>query len=467
VRLGCIRLHVEDMPLSNSRFILESGVERQRQSDVSGEGIDAGIDRPSFLVVVTDDMRDSDWKALPKTWEAISSRGAVFPNCFLTTPVCSPSRTSILTGQYAHNHRVTQNTGKSGGFSQFKQRNLSEQTIVSRLRAIGYRTALFGKFMNGTDEKGGIPGGWDQWMATTERDYYKPVMNDNGKRREFKKNSEYATDILRVRAASFIRSTPAETPFFLCFTPKAPHGPSTPARRDRGRFGGARVERSPDVMEADISDKPRYVRQLRSKGLSKLDGLKRKRLGSLVAVDDAVSELIAMLDERGTLDNTYVFVMSDNGYAMGSHRLTTKGAPYRPITQVTMLASGPGIASGAIDNRIVANIDLAPTIAEAAGVDFSTGDGVSLLSSDRSDGVLLEAFGRSRAYKALRTRQYLYVENTSGERELYDYDRDPYELDNLLANWEGHTPSAEAEAIALDLKPRLNALRNCAGATCG
>jgi arylsulfatase A-like enzyme len=449
-----------------SRFQGSSGDEPQFQGDLVPEGTDTGIDRPNFVVVITDDMRDSDWQALPKTWEALSSRGTVFPNFFLTTPVCSPSRTSILTGKYAHNHRVTHNTGKRGGFSQFKQRNLSEQTIVSQLRAMGYRTALFGKFMNGTNEKGGIPGGWDQWMATTERAYYKPVMNDNGKRREFKKNSDYATDILRVRAASFIRSTPTETPFFLCFTPKAPHGPSTPARRDRGRFGAARVERSPDVMEATISDKPRYVRHLRSRGLSRLDGLERKRLDSLVAVDDAVSDLIAVLDERGRLDNTYVFVMSDNGYALGSHRLTTKGVPYRPVTQVTMLASGPGIASGAVDNRIVANIDLAPTIAEAAGVDFTTGDGVSLLSSNRSDGVLLEGFGRSRAYKALRTRQYLYVENTSGERELYDYDRDPYELDNLLANWEGHAPSAEVEAIALDLKPRLNALRDCAGATC-
>jgi hypothetical protein len=114
-------------------------------------------------------------------------------------------------------------------------------------------------------------------MATTERDYYKPVMNDNGKRHEFKQKSDYATDMLRVRTASFIRSTPTETPFFLCFTPTAPHGPSTPARRDRGRFGGARVERSPDVMEADISDKRRYVHKLRSQGLSRLDGLERNR----------------------------------------------------------------------------------------------------------------------------------------------------------------------------------------------
>jgi arylsulfatase A-like enzyme len=437
-----------------------------RQNDVAAEGVDNGIDRPNIIIVVTDDMRDSDWQALPKTRDFLVGRGTAFPNFFLTTPVCSPSRTSILTGKYAHNHGVTQNAGKRGGFSQFKQRNLGELTIASALRDAGYRTGIFGKFLNDAGEQGGIPGGWDQWLTTSERAYYQPVMNDNGKRRAFKKKSDYATDIVAARAASFIRSTPTGVSLFLYFAPKAPHGPSVPARRDRGTFSSAQVVRSPDINEADISDKPRYVRQSKSQGLAQLDSLEQKRLETLVAVDDAIANLIGVLAEQNRLDNTYIFVLSDNGYAMGSHRLVTKGAPYQQCSQVMLLAAGPGFMPNAVDHRIVANIDLASTIAECAGVEFATGDGASMLGPFTREGVLLEDFGGARAYAALRTARYLYVENQSGERELYDHERDPYEIDNLLAAWEGHTPDPDAEAVAVGLKPQLDGLRLCTGETC-
>ncbi|MGH2618089.1 MAG: sulfatase family protein [Thermomicrobiales bacterium] len=443
---------------------MRAGDDVRYQTDVAQEGVDNGVDRPNIVVIVTDDMRDSDWQALPRARQRVGDNGTTFPNFFLTTPICSPSRATILTGQYAHNHQVLRNSGKNAGYARFKQRNLGEQSISAALHDVGYRTGLFGKFLNGMPEKGNVPGGWDQWMATSELTYYRPQMNDNGKERDFKKKKQYSTDILSARATQFISSTPTETPLFLYFAPKAPHGPSTPARRDRGSFDGAHRERSPDFNESDVSDKPGYIRRRNGVSEGKMDDLEQKRLESLIATDDAVEAILDAMQEEGRLDNTYVFVLSDNGHTMGSHRWATKDVPYDESTRVTMIVSGPMFAGGGIDSRVAANIDIAPTIAAIAGVSFETADGVSLVNPPSRDEIVLEAW--SVSYAALRTERYLYVENASGERELYDYENDPFELDNLLADWEGHTPSSEAEDVASGLKPRLDALRDCAGATC-
>lgn len=441
----------------------QPGAERL-QSDVASEGTDSGIDRPNIIIVVTDDMRDSDWQALPQIRERVGGAGTTFPNFFLTTPACSPSRTSILTGQYAHNHGVQRSKGENGGFAKFKQRNLGQQSISAALKAVGYRTGLFGKFLNGTPEKGSIPGGWDQWMATSELSYYRPQMNDNGKERDFQKKRQYSTDILRGRALQFIGSTPAEPPLFLYFAPKAPHDPATPARRDRGAFAGVRRERSPDFNEADVSDKPGYVRRLTGPNSGKMDALEQRRLESLLATDAAVAELLDAMQDAGRLANTYVFVVSDNGHAMGSHRLDGKDAPYDEATRVSLVASGPRLAGGGVDPRIAANIDIASTIADVAGLSFETGDGLSLAGDETREAILLESW--LLGFFAVRTAQYLYVENGGNERELYDYQNDPYELDNLIADWNGHEPAPGAEAIAADLKAMLDDLRPCAGNAC-
>ena len=439
-----------------SRVMGHSGDDRRLQSDVGAEGTDTGVDRPNFVVVLTDDMRESDWRALPRTQELINDQGTVFPNFFLTTAVCSPSRASILTGLYAHNHGVTRNSGKNGGADQYKQRNLAERSLPNALKQVGYRTGLFGKFMNGMSEKGGIPGPWDRWMASAELSYYRPLMNDNGKPRDFQKSRQYSTDIIAGRAVEFIRDTGDETPLFLLFAPKAPHGPSIPARRHRGTFGGAQRERSPDVNEADVSDKPAVVRGGKDVGLGTLDNLERKRLESLLSVDEAVERIVGALDEEGRLDNTYIFVLSDNGYMMGSHRLMQKGLAYRESTQVRMAVRGPAFPSG-IDERVAANIDIAPTIVDLAGAALPDPDGLSLTGAFARDAVLLEGFGGKDGYQAVRTDRHLYVEYAKGGRELYDYEVDPYELDNLLP---------ADEAAAAPFVARLEALRGCVGAEC-
>ena len=426
------------------------------QADVTAEGADDGVDRPNIVVVVTDDMRDSDWQALPMTQELVNDQGTVFPNFYLTTAVCSPSRASILTGLYAHNHGVTRNSGRKGGTDQFKQRNLAERSLPNALQQVGYRTGLFGKFMNGTSEQGRIPGPWDRWLVSTELAYYRPLMNDNGKPRRFQKKSHYSTDIIADHAVEFIRTTPSESPLFLLFTPKAPHGPATPARRHRGAFAGALRERSPDLNETDVGDKGELIRTSKSASLGSLDKLERQRLETLVAVDEAVARIIGALDDAGRLQNSYIFVLSDNGYMMGSHRLLTKDAPYREATRVRMAVRGAAFPPG-VDARVAANIDIAPTIVDLAGTSLPDPDGLSLAAPSARDAVLLQGFGGIDSYEAVRTVRHLYVEFSRGARELYDYEDDPYELDNLLP---------QDEAAAAPLVARLSALRECGGAGC-
>lgn len=423
--------------------------------------------RPDVIVVVTDDMRDSDWQALPQTRERLGARGTTFPNFILTTSVCSPSRISLLTGTYAHHHGVTHNKGAEGGFAQFQKQNLGRVTIASILHQTGYRTGLFGKFLNGVASAGEIPGGWDEWLVVTNRSYYHTAMNDNGAATVLGQRSAYATDVLATRARDFIRATPANTPFLLWFTPRAPHGELQPRRQDRGKYRGVRRERSPDVMDYDNSGKPADIRGQKRLSLEALDSLERKRLDMLAATDDAIAAILDTAESEGRLANTVVFVLSDNGYMLGSHRCEAKGFPYRGATQVTMLAAGPPFAKRVIDERVIGNIDIAPTIAALAGVALPDADGVSLFERTRNSAILVENFGGSgRAYAGLRTADELYVENGSGERELYDYRNDPYELDNLLADWNGHTPAARADVRAADFSARLRTLRRCAGAAC-
>jgi arylsulfatase A-like enzyme len=291
-------------------------------------------------------------------------------------------------------------------------------------------------------------------------------MNDQGQEKVLKQRNQYSTDILAGRARDFIKTTSPGTPFLLWFTPRAPHGKLQPRRKDRGKYGGVLRQRSPDVLEADVADKPADIRNRKAPSLGGLDRLERKRLDLLAATDDAVASILATLDAEGQLANTVVFVLSDNGYMLGSHNCDAKGFPYRGATQVTMLASGPPFAAGVTDQRITANIDIAPTIAALAGVSLPEADGVPIFERTPQSQLLVENFGGSRGYVGLRTRDWLYVENGTGERELYDYQRDPYELDNLLASWNGHSPSHNAEVMAADFASRVSTLRGCSGPTC-
>jgi arylsulfatase A-like enzyme len=422
--------------------------------------------RPNVVVVVTDDMRASDWRALPRT-RGLLAGGTEFPNFFLTTPTCSPSRASILTGQYAHNHGVETNEGgggRAGGISAFRL-GLADQTVAHALGRAGYRTAIVGKFLNGYKPDDPPVGDWDRWVVPADKGYTGYALNVDGEARQ---EEGYSTDVLRDEAVRFVRGTPARRPLFLYFAPRAPHGPSTPAARHRDAFGGATVDRDAAFDEDDVGDKPAYVQRkdpIGRKGERRLDQRERDRLASLLAVDEAVAAVWGALETAGRLDNTYVFVLSDNGYLMGGHRMDGKGAPYDGSVRVPMLAWGPGFAPGT-DGRLVANIDVAPTVAQVAGVALPGADGRSLLDPTPREGILLERFqdGAKPTYRAVRTDHRLYVEYDTGERELYDRRRDPHETDNLLAEENEDEGGRQTEVAGL---ARLLAkLAICAGDGC-
>jgi arylsulfatase A-like enzyme len=489
--------------------------------------------RPNFVVIVTDDMRASDWVALPKTRALLSEHGTRFDNFFVTTSLCCPSRASILTGQYVHNHGVTFD------WSQFGANGLDADTFAWALDEAGYETALIGKYLNGMPEEGGSPPGWDRFLASAAShgngSYYDVVLNENGERTQYPEQA-YEVDILSEKAQTFLEALDPSAPFLLYFAPKAPHVPVIPEERYLAAFANAAVERTPDFNEEDVSDKPLHIRSLPLLDATLLDDLQGKRLRTLLSVDDAIAGIWDTLEATHRLDDTYLFVLSDNGFTVGHHRRIGKTSPYDGSVRIPMYAYGPGFVAGASDERLVANIDIAPTIAEAAGVPLPEADGFSLLQPTTRDALLLEwrydpfappsaatpvppevqreiaeedlrpaaaeadpgkgdkksrsrrnkdkdkdknkdtrevgfagngiATGEVPEYLGLRTLDTLYVVYRTGERELYRYDSDPYELDNLLADWEGHTPSSEAEALAATLSARMEQLHDCAGSAC-
>jgi arylsulfatase A-like enzyme len=244
------------------------------------------------------------------------------------------------------------------------------------------------------------------------------------------------------------------------------------------------LETTPAYDEEDITDKPEYVRKwpaIDDEARNSLTRLQRKRLASLLAVDEALGSLWDALATHERLANSYIFFLSDNGYLLGEHRAVAKQVPYDAAVRIPMLVYGPGFEAGTVDNRLIANIDIAPTLASIAGIQAFPADGISLLDEAERDALLIENHASPYdmeeftsdstkrwppSYQAVRTDRYLYVEYETGERELYDYEVDPFELENLIANWEGHAPSVDAEAVADRLRARLNELRDCSSETC-
>jgi len=254
----------------------------------------------------------------------------------------------------------------------------------------------------------------------------------------------------------------------MVVAPNSPHEPAYAAKRYENRYQNARLPYAPSFNEADVSDKPLYIRQTPRYGPEALSQVRREyqaRIRSLESVDDLMGTLVGRLAATGQLDNTYVVYASDNGYMLGRHRIKSKGVPYEESIKVPFYVRGPGVSAGARE-EIVGNTDWAPTIADWAGAPLEDADGRSfapLLSGETpTDGwrdALLVEFFHAHPFSALRTADRTYVEYDSGEKELYDLPADPYQLNSR------HADPAYAEEKAA-LAARLEALKGCAEDSC-
>jgi N-acetylglucosamine-6-sulfatase len=414
-------------------------------SDVSSADT-PGEDPPNVVVIMTDDQRADSLQFMPILQSKLADSGITFTNSFVTTPLCCPSRASFLTGQYAHNHGVLVNNGPRGGLENFDD----SETLATLLDGAGYNTALIGQYLDGYGDlldrgESYIPPGWDEWFILNHA-YYDFATDENGEITRWE--DVYSTDLLREKAVDFIASALPGGPFFLWLTTTAPHDPAIAATRHQGTCDELEIAQPPSFNEADIEDKPAWVQEARlrgERGVAKSLDDERDAICTLKAVDEAVGAIVDALEPE--LNRTLVVFTSDNGLLTLEHRLSFKENIYEEAIRVPLVVRYPPAGSGTND-RLVLNIDLAPTILTAAGLEVpSTVDGEPIGEVGRDD-FLIEIFDEGHPGYAVRTTRYKYHELASGEVELYDLEVDPYELENVA---DGPAYSAIRAALATRL----------------
>jgi arylsulfatase A-like enzyme len=430
--------------------------------------------RPNIVFVLTDDQR---WDttdathalpgqvAMPSVRGEVAAGGVEFTHGFATTPLCCPSRLSILSGQYAHTHGI--HVGENAEVADFDDSN----TIATRLQAAGYRTGLFGKYANGYGnlwqsqhgELPYVPPGWDDWRAFKAPAYLNYVLVENGVEVGYgSAASDYSTDVLRDKTLDFIADSVARgQPFFAYYAPIAPHSPWQPAARHLGTSSALAPYRPPSFNEADASDKPTYIQRRGLQDALSIDSFRRRQMEMLLAVDEALAAIAQQLRDLGVDQDTLLVFTSDNGYFWGEHRLVAKNRPYEEDLRVPYLIRYPRLAPLArSDDRLVTNLDFAPTFSELAGAGTPAGGfaGRSLVQaldgsapSWRSD-FLTEGWPDGLAWLTLHEARWKYTEYQDGDQELYDLLGDPYELQNVASD------PANASRIAA-MAARIRALR--------
>jgi N-acetylglucosamine-6-sulfatase len=432
--------------------------------------------RPNVVIVQTDDQDLSTMKAMGLTNLLVGSQGATFRNHFATHPVCCPSRSSLFTGQHSHNHGVLSNNASNhGGYAALDH----SETLPVWLDRAGYATGHIGKYMNGTpsDE---IPPGWDEWYSTfrneTER-LYNYRLNENGTLVEYGSDpQDYMTDVLAGRAEDFIDDHIGDAaPFYLQVDTLAPHREKSsqplprnprPAPRHAEAYLDERFPKPPSFNERDVSDKPEFLRRgsMSRDAIAKIKRRYRDRLASLLAVDELVARLIQALETGGEVGNTLFIFTSDNGYLQGEHRFHRgKRELWEESVGVPLMIRGPGFEPGTRVRQVTANIDLAPTILDAAEAEPAghklDGRPLQPLAADPSrarDRVMLLENG-VHGSTAIRTRRWVYIKHILG-RELYDLRRDPYQMESLH---ESDRPAVVRTKRSL--ARQLRALEDCVG----
>ena len=418
--------------------------------------------RPNIVFILIDDLRwdemDYPFVRLPNL-QKIAREGVRFRNAIVTTPLCSPSRASFLTGQYAHNHGITDNTDRS-------PRSHALVTFSRLLQEAGYETAFLGKWHMGVDDT--RRPGFDHWVSVKgQGQYIDPEFNVNGKRVTV---SGYFTDLLNQFAVDFLKQEHSR-PFLLYVAHKGVHpdmhqyadgsvsDPSAsrfiPADRHKQLYANTPIPRRPNFARPP-RDKPALRRPV--SGLPPLgpqtvtdDETVRNRLRMLAAVDDGLGDLLRVLEERKQLDDTLIVFTSDEGYFYGEHGLSVeRRLAYDESIRIPLYMRWPRlIRPGSAMDHFVLNIDLAPTLLGIAGAPAAKdADGRSLLPLLRGqkvpwrDSFLIEYFSDTvfprmtrMGYQAVRTRDWTYIHylELEGMHELYDLRADPYQMKNLIA----------------------------------
>ena len=452
---------------------------------------------PNIVFVLTDDLSIDLLQYMPVVQE-MQRNGLTFNDYFVSDSLCCPSRASIFSGNFPHDTHVFNNTGRMGGFNVFHERGEERNTFAVALQNAGYRTAMMGKYLNGylqSASKGGdpnlpasyVPPGWDEWDAAgwgyPEFNY---LLNDDGTVQLYGNSpADYLTDVMAHKGVDFINSSVASArPFFLELATFAPHSPYVPAPRDANLFPGLTYPELPNFDTLPVNP-PRWLRPrqpLTPQQITNIDKVFRLRVQDVQAVDDMITQIEQTLRADGIANNTYIVFSSDNGIHAGEYRLLPgKETAFDTDIHVPLIVTGPGVAPGTSTNDVAENIDLAKTFAAIGGTTM-TGDGQSLLPilhgaqiPNWRNAALIEHKGRRLlpgdpdfqgpasgdppSYEAIRTRRYLYVEYVDGEREFYDLQDDPYELDNV---YDLLTPQDQAL-----LHQQLMAMENChTGPTC-
>lgn len=414
-------------------------------------GLAQAAPRPSFVVIQTDDqtvgMFNGTWVdsigrerlIMPNVVRLLRQQGISFSSYIAPTPLCSPSRASLLSGNYAHNHGVTRNAGGSGGWPAYRSQPIHKENLAVWLQRAGYRTAHFGKFLNnygGQDGPGEevVPPGWDRWVTDNTDDstgaFYGYSQNVDGVSTGPRGNPLYGpdegrdplgcpwfgpqtclyhSDSISLDAVEGIRNA-GPRPFYTQLDFRAPHvddrppaGPE-PAPRHIGSAAATPRPNPPGFNERDVSDKPNHVWELEP--LDRSDVLRITQwninsIESLRSVDEAVGWVVEALRDTGRLSSTYIIFTSDNGFFQGQHRYSRgKILPYEPAIKVPMVIRGPGIRPGSTSRALVANQDIAPTLLRLAGA----------RAGKRVDGSSMEPFWRDpsrRSRRAVLLSSYL------------------------------------------------------------
>ena len=378
----------------------------------------AAAARPNFVVIQTDDQpieqfhgrwrdhMDRRRQIMPNTMRLLRDQGIEFSRYITPYPICAPSRASLLSGSYAHNHRVLRVGGENGGWDAFRRNAILRENLPVWLQRAGYRTLHFGKFMNfygGLDEPAEteVPPGWDRWVSdatdNSTRQFYGYTQNIDGRVSgpfgsiEYSpwdekdpvgcpwlglERCDYHSDSMSRKAARAIENS-GRRPFFLQIDYHAPHGDKTqpigpePAVRHYRSALRTGVPKPPGFNERDVSDKPAVmaaIPPMDQKEIRQIRNEHQRSIEALRSVDDGVRWIYEALESAGRLDNTFIIFTSDNGFFLGQHRVSRgKLLPYEPALRVPMVVRGPGIEPGSESREVVANQDVAPTLLNLAG----------------------------------------------------------------------------------------------------